>query len=118
MSQYVLIFSLALTYAAVALPAHAQNVESVQSRQRSFTLPQPTKMRSRWSAGCSRNRLDPELEQYRAFCLFALGRSDEAHTAIERLMAVDPLYMPDAAEISPRVQAKRSRRHASGRCRK
>jgi hypothetical protein len=44
------------------------------------------------------------VEQYRAFCLLALGRSLEAQTAIESLVTADPLYQP-SQEVSPRVRA-------------
>jgi hypothetical protein len=45
----------------------------------------------------------PELDQYRAFCLIALGQKQEAQQAIESLLSHDPLYEPDPAETSPRV---------------
>src|SRR5688572_23383189 len=44
------------------------------------------------------------IEQYRAFCLLALGRGSEAQSAIEALVTADPLYQP-ASEVSPRVRA-------------
>lgn len=45
----------------------------------------------------------PELNQYRAFCLIALGQKQEAQVAIEALLTANPLYEPDPAETSPRV---------------
>jgi TonB family protein len=45
----------------------------------------------------------PELDQYRAFCLIALGDQQQARAAIERLLTHNPLYEPDNAETSPRV---------------
>jgi TonB family protein len=44
------------------------------------------------------------VEQYRSFCLIALGRSAEAEAAIAAVIASDPLYQPDASEVSPRVR--------------
>jgi TonB family protein len=44
------------------------------------------------------------IEQYRAFCLLALGRSAEAEHAIEMIVSADPTYRP-AADVSPRVRA-------------
>jgi len=44
------------------------------------------------------------IEQYRAFCLLALGRTAEAEHAIETVVAADPTYRP-AADLSPRVRA-------------
>jgi TonB family protein len=46
-----------------------------------------------------------EAEQYRVFCLVALGRLDDADKAVETVLSVRPEYHPDAAEASPRIQA-------------
>src|SRR6476469_4098250 len=43
------------------------------------------------------------IEQYRAFCLLALGRTAEAEHAIETVVAADPNYRP-SADLSPRVR--------------
>jgi TonB family protein len=45
------------------------------------------------------------IQQYRAFCLLALGRDDEAERAIESLVLVEPSFSPSAMEVSPRVRA-------------
>jgi TonB family protein len=45
------------------------------------------------------------LDQYRAFCLLALGREAEANKALEDLVTADPLFTPDPSELSPRVLA-------------
>jgi tetratricopeptide (TPR) repeat protein len=47
----------------------------------------------------------PEVEQYRVFCLVALGRTAEAEKAIETVLSKDPSFVPDAEETSPRIQA-------------
>jgi TonB family protein len=44
------------------------------------------------------------IEQYRAFCLLALGRTAEAEHAIESVVAREPMYHP-ASDVSPRVRA-------------
>jgi len=44
------------------------------------------------------------IEQYRAFCLLALGRTAEADHAIETVVAAEPMYRP-SADLSPRVRA-------------
>ncbi len=46
-----------------------------------------------------------EAEQYRVFCLVALGRLDEADKAVESVLMARPDYKPDSAEASPRIQA-------------
>ncbi|HWW85782.1 MAG TPA: TonB family protein [Vicinamibacterales bacterium] len=45
------------------------------------------------------------IEQYRAFCLLALGRTSEAEHAIEVIISGEPGYMPADSEVSPRVRA-------------
>ena len=52
--------------------------------------------------------LDPvsvtaELEQFRAMCLMALGRTDEGTRAVERLVHLAPLYVVDESAIAPRL---------------
>jgi TonB family protein len=45
----------------------------------------------------------PEVDQYRALCLLALGRSDEAQQTLEQLVARRPLFTMSEAEVSPRL---------------
>jgi hypothetical protein len=45
------------------------------------------------------------IEQYRAFCLLALGRSEEAERAIEAVVAAEPFYSPSTTEVSPRIRS-------------
>jgi TonB family protein len=44
------------------------------------------------------------IEQYRAFCLLALGRSAEAEHAIATVVAGQPTYRPVDNDMSPRVR--------------
>lgn len=44
------------------------------------------------------------VEQYRAFCLLALGRTGDAEQAIEALVRADPSSAPADSSISPRVR--------------
>lgn len=46
-----------------------------------------------------------EVAAYQMFCLVALGRSQEATTAIEGLVKQDPLYHPNEGDVSPRVRS-------------
>jgi TonB family protein len=45
------------------------------------------------------------VEQYRALCLLALGRTSEAETAIAAVVTADPMYRPSESESAPRVRA-------------
>ena len=44
------------------------------------------------------------IEQYRAFCLLALGRAADAQQAIEAVVAAEPSYQPNEGDVSPRVR--------------
>jgi hypothetical protein len=46
-----------------------------------------------------------QVDEYRAFCLYALGRTAEAESVAERLIRRDPLVRLDAADASPRLEA-------------
>ena len=46
-----------------------------------------------------------EAEEYRASCLLALGKAEEADKTIETVLIAQPEYRPDPAQASPRIQA-------------
>jgi hypothetical protein len=46
-----------------------------------------------------------EAEEYRAFCLYALGRTSEAESVAESLIRREPLVRLGAADASPRVES-------------
>lgn len=55
------------------------------------------------SGSPSQGREVLSVDQYRAFCLMALGRQSDAVRAIEAVVAADPFYLPNEADLSPRV---------------
>jgi len=44
----------------------------------------------------------PEAQQYKALCLLALGRSQDAAGAVERLVTAEPTFEPSAQDVPPR----------------
>ena len=46
-----------------------------------------------------------QVDEYRAFCLYALGRTAEAESVAEALIRREPLARLDAADVSPRLEA-------------
>jgi len=46
-----------------------------------------------------------QVDEYRAFCLYALGRTAEAESVAESLIRREPLAKLDAADASPRLEA-------------
>jgi TonB family protein len=47
-----------------------------------------------------------QIEQYRAFCLYALGRFQEGDVVVESLVRSDPSLQLSADEVSPRLAAR------------
>src|SRR5258707_9840690 len=45
------------------------------------------------------------IEQYRAFCLLALGRAADAEQAIEAVVAAEPSFQPGETDASPRIRS-------------
>src|SRR5581483_5949835 len=45
-----------------------------------------------------------QLDQYRVFCLFALGRKGDAQSVVESIVRADPLFQPDD-DASPAIHA-------------
>ena len=45
------------------------------------------------------------IEQYRALCLLALGRSGEADSAMEAAVAAAPFAQPSETDVSPRIRS-------------
>ena len=46
-----------------------------------------------------------QVDQYRAFCLFALGRTADAQAVAEGLVKKNPMLELDATDASPRLSA-------------
>jgi TonB family protein len=53
--------------------------------------------------GSATPELKRQVEQYRVFCLFALGRNAEAEAAAESLIRTHPAFQPDPTDASPRI---------------
>jgi len=47
--------------------------------------------------------LQDQGDTYKALCLLALGRSAEAERVIEQLLRRNPAYLPDEADVSPKL---------------
>jgi hypothetical protein len=57
------------------------------------------------SADSSAPDIRRQAEEYRAFCLFALGRTGEAESVAESIIKKDPFAELDPADASPRLEA-------------
>jgi TonB family protein len=62
-------------------------------------------MLTRLSEGGATPDVALQIDVYRAFCLYALGRTTEAESLAQGVVRKDPLFQLKADEVSPRVDA-------------
>ncbi|HET7218496.1 MAG TPA: energy transducer TonB [Vicinamibacterales bacterium] len=87
-----------LTWGSIA--AAQESIQQVKALYASAAYEDALSMLSRLQAANRR----PEYEQYRVFCLVALGRTVEAEKAIASVVSADPSFVPDPTEASPRIR--------------
>src|SRR5258707_2066745 len=58
----------------------------------------------RLTEGSSAPDIARQVDEYRAFCLYALGRTGEAESVAESIIRREPLMKLDAADASPRLE--------------
>jgi tetratricopeptide (TPR) repeat protein len=89
-----------------AVPVHAQeSLNAARDLYAAAAYEDALDVLNRLRARDRSERDSRVIEQYRAFCLLALGRSEEAERAIEAVVAAEPSYSPSTSEVSPRVRA-------------
>jgi tetratricopeptide (TPR) repeat protein len=96
-------FLLTVAIALNVLGSAASDQEALQSAKTlyaSAAYEDALRALSRLSGG----DVQAEAARYRVFCLIALGRTAEAEQAIQTVVDSDPLYVPDSAEVSPRIR--------------
>jgi TonB family protein len=95
-------FAFALASLAAVHPVSAQNsLQTVKDLYASAAYEDALSAVGKFDPTAAPN---VEAEEYRIFCLVALGRMDEADQAVEKLLKASPQYRPDAAQASPRIQ--------------
>jgi TonB family protein len=101
--------SLAVFLAAVAAahPAGAQDSPQSVSLQSVKDLYASAAYEDALTAVAKLDAAAPNMEadEYRVYCLVALGRLDEADKAVEDVLTARPEYHASSAEASPRIQA-------------
>ena len=101
--------SLAVLLAAVAAapPAGAQDSPQSVSLQVVKDLYASAAYEDALTAVAKLDAAAPNMEadEYRVYCLVALGRLDEADKAVEDVLTARPEYHTSSAEASPRIQA-------------
>jgi Gram-negative bacterial TonB protein C-terminal len=59
---------------------------------------------TRLTDGATAPEIARQVDEYRAFCLYALGRTGEAESVAESIIRREPLMKLDAADASPRLE--------------
>jgi hypothetical protein len=95
-------FAILLVTTLAALPADARQdaLEEAKAQYAAASYEEALSTLTRVASAPTRR---VELEQYRAFCLIALGKNAEAERAIASLVAADPMYVPSQNVASPKV---------------
>src|SRR5262245_43204954 len=93
-----------LVVAAVAAPAAQDPLEAAKELYASAAYDEAlTALTRLHDAGASADR--QQIDQYLSFCLYALGRTDEAESIAESLLRTEPLMALDQSAVSPRIEA-------------
>jgi protein TonB len=95
--------SLILALACLAAPAGASpiNLEAVKALYAAADYDGALQLLARADGGDD----VVQVEEYRALCLLALGRTPEAERSVERIFSKQPLYAVDSAQVPPRMVA-------------
>jgi TonB family protein len=102
------VFLIAATSAVTAAPAAApadDTLAAARDLYASAAYEDALAVLNRLRAPDGRPDEGRAIDQYRAFCLLALGRTAEAERAIEAVVAAEPMYRPSDADVSPRVRS-------------
>jgi len=91
----------------LATARHAQSQDSINAARDLYTAAayeDALALLDRLKASAHRADDSRFIEQYRAFCLLALGRTTDAEHAIEAVVTAAPQYRPSESDASPRVR--------------
>jgi len=99
-------FGLVLAAVIAAAPARAQDNDIAAARDlyASAAYDDALALLNRLHAADRPPAEAKVIEQYRAFCLLALGRAPEAEKAIEAVVTAEPSYHPSDGDVSPRIR--------------
>jgi TonB family protein len=85
---------------SVSVGSAQESLQAAKDLYASAAYEDALRVLSRLNAG----DVQREVARYRVFCLIALGRTVEAEKAIQTVVDGDPLYVPDSADVSPRIR--------------
>jgi hypothetical protein len=101
----VWIAALSLTAVSAAFSQTQDSITTARELYASASYEEALGMLNRLRTSGGAMGQDGVVEQYRALCLLALGRTSEAQHAIEIVVATSPSFQPSETEASPRVRS-------------
>jgi hypothetical protein len=99
----VAIIAIGLAAAGSALPAQDQ-LRAAKDQYASAAYEDALATLSRVQTAQSAPEVARQVDQYRAFALYALGRTTEAESVAESMIRREPLAQLDSADASPRLE--------------
>jgi hypothetical protein len=106
MMQWVKAAAIAMAVAAAPSAAAAQeSLGAARELYASAAYDEALVVLDRLLGRAERDDERQAIEQYRAFCLLALGRAQDAEQAMAAAVAAAPRYQPSDVEASPRIRA-------------
>jgi len=108
MTRWVLSASTAILLVIVVMPPQATAEDSLSAARDLYSAAEyesALQLLNRLRMGERPPDQTRAIEQYRAFCLLALGRSADAEQAIAAVVTAEPMFRPSDAEVSPRVRS-------------
>src|ERR1044071_2259883 len=100
-----LLLGLACAALSVQVAAAEDSLRAAQDLYASASYEEALRMLTGLHDRTTPDTVVEQVDQYRAFCLFALGRNDEAQKVAESLISKNPLLQLDGADASPRITA-------------
>ena len=88
-----------LVFIVAAAPGHAADLSGAKALYASASYEEALVMLATLEATESLE----QVNQLRALCLLALGRSQDAERAVEQIIVANPTYAPENAEVSPKL---------------
>ena len=105
MNSIVFVFSVGIALASPAAVRAEDSLRAAKDLYASAAYEDALAMLNRLNEAAGATAGDGEVDQYRAFCMFALGHVEDAEKVAESIVRRDPLTQLESADASPRIQA-------------
>src|SRR5262245_56213725 len=105
MTRSVIAAAIALSLGSAMLSAADEGVSTARALYAAAEYENALALLNKLRASGPMPEETSSIEQYRAFCLIALGRREDADLAIAALLQGEPSFHPSDSETSPRVRS-------------